>query len=183
MGRANGALEREKIAANIQGKGKSAHPQKVQKEEDPEGYKRRPEKQIDPQRERQEKEAGGKKGQRSNIERESRQGQVYETRTITIVRANAPAQVSHEAFEKREREGPGPPSAGAKGKKWPFGDKAQEQRKEGMWDNRVSEVLEVSRRKLEEEKEREIRGMKVKNLKKDPNEEPRGENQKNEGRR
>ena len=42
-----------------------------------------------------------------------------------------------------------------------------------MGDNSISEILERSRRKLEEEKEREIRGireirMKVKNLKKTP---------------
>ena len=130
-----------------------------------------------------EKEAGGKKGQRSNAEREIRQGQVYGTRTITIIRANAPTQVAHKALERREREGPGPPSAGGKGKKRPFEDKAQEQRKEGIGDNRASEILEGSRKKLEEEKEREIRGIrkiriKVKKLKKGPNEEPKGENQK-----
>ena len=51
-----------------------------------------------------------------------------------------------------------------------------------MGNNSISEILKGSRRKLEEEKEREIRGickirMKVKNLKKDPNEGPREENQ------
>ena len=72
MGRANGALERVKTAANIQGKGKSAHSQKVQKEEDPEGYQRRPEKQIDPQRERQEKKQKGRRA-RGSTQREREQ--------------------------------------------------------------------------------------------------------------
>ena len=164
-------------------------PQKVHEEEVPEGYQRRQEKQTELRREREEKEAGGKRGQRSNAEREIRQGQVYGTRTITIIRANAPTQVAHKALERREREGPAPPSAGVKGKKRPFKEKAQEQRKEGIGDNRASEILEGSRKKLEEEKEREIRGIrkiriKVKKLKKGPNEEPKGENQKkNKGRR
>ena len=54
-------------------------------------------------------------------------------------------------------------------------------------DNSVRQILEGSHRKLEEEKEKEIRGickirMKVKNLKKDPNKGPRGKNQQRQRR-
>ena len=133
-GRARGAPGRANTAAINQGRGKSAHSRKAQEEENPEGHQRRPGKQTDPSRERQEKEAEGKKGQeprRIATGREIRQGQVRGARTVSTVRANAPTQVAHEAIKKWKGEGPGSPSARVKGKKRPFGDKAQKQRKEG----------------------------------------------------
>ena len=134
VGRASGALGRVYTVANIQGKGKSTHPQKNQEEEDPEGYQRRPEKQIDPQRERQEKESGGKKGQepgRINRERESRQGQFHGPGQLPPSGPTPQPKLHTRTLKEEKEKDQGPQPPGQRGRNGSSGTRLRNRGKRG----------------------------------------------------